>query len=160
MALVVWLLHLVPRQPQPASLACSKPVVGLAPQPLANTATKQVVQGTCLHHRSQTASPPDAAAGVGEDPGASRGSRPQGSQLAALASAQSEPLTRREELDQRFAELQQTYGQQPVPRPEHWGGYRLVAERIEFWIHRDNRLHDRILYRWENDAWTSILLNP
>jgi pyridoxamine 5'-phosphate oxidase len=87
-------------------------------------------------------------------------SRPLQSRLGALASAQSEPIASREALEQRYAEAQAIYGEQPV-RPAHWGGYRLVPDRIEFWQGRPSRLHDRILYtRGADGAWRRERLQP
>lgn len=87
-------------------------------------------------------------------------SRPQKSQLAALASEQSGALASRDKLEQRFAELCARYDDQPPPRPSWWGGYRLVPERIEFWYHRDDRLHHRVLYTRDGESWTAALLYP
>lgn len=87
-------------------------------------------------------------------------SRPLQSRLGALASAQSEPIASREALEQRYAEAEAIYGEQPV-RPAHWGGYRLVPDRIEFWQGRPSRLHDRILYtRGADGAWRRERLQP
>ena len=87
-------------------------------------------------------------------------SRPLGSRLGALASAQSEPIASREALEQQFSEAEAAYGEQPV-RPAHWGGYRLMPDRIEFWQGRPSRLHDRILYtRLDDDAWRRERLQP
>ena len=87
-------------------------------------------------------------------------SRPRGSQLAARASAQSRPLAGREELERRFAELEREYEDREVPRPAAWGGYRLRPDAIEFWQHRDNRLHDRVRYTRAREGWTKELLGP
>ena len=87
-------------------------------------------------------------------------SRPLGSRLGAWASNQSEVVDRRETLEARFAELQKRFGEN-VPRPEHWGGYRLKPNSIEFWQGRDNRLHDRLRYRLEeNGVWLIERLGP
>ena len=86
--------------------------------------------------------------------------RPRGSQLAAWASEQSHPLASREELERRYAELEREYEGQEVPLPPHWGGFRLRPEAIEFWQHRENRLHDRILYTRAREGWQVELLSP
>jgi pyridoxamine 5'-phosphate oxidase len=87
-------------------------------------------------------------------------SRPLGSRLGAWASDQSEVVNNRETLESRFAELQKRFGEN-VPRPEHWGGYRLRPGSIEFWQGRDNRLHDRLRYGLEEDgSWSVERLGP
>jgi pyridoxamine 5'-phosphate oxidase len=86
--------------------------------------------------------------------------RPRGSQLAAWASQQSQPLESREELERRYAELEREYEGREVPRPPHWGGYRLRPDTIEFWQHRQNRLHDRIRYTRAREGWGAELLSP
>lgn len=86
--------------------------------------------------------------------------RPRGSQLGAWASRQSSALTDREQLDAQFAEAAERFKGAPVPLPPFWGGYRLVPHRIEFWQGRANRLHDRLRYAREGDAWTLSRLSP
>jgi len=85
--------------------------------------------------------------------------RPRGSQVAASVSKQSEPVESREELERRFAEFEQA-SSSDIPRPAHWGGYRLVPETYEFWEHRENRLHDRLRYRRDRDGWVAERLSP
>ncbi len=72
--------------------------------------------------------------------------RPRGSQIGAHASAQSRPLGSRAELDRAVAELADRFAGRSVPRPDHWGGYRLVPDRFEFWQGRTDRLHDRLVF--------------
>lgn len=86
--------------------------------------------------------------------------RDRGSQIGAWASHQSEPLADRSELIERVARLTERFAGGPVPRPEHWGGYVLHADRIEFWQHGESRLHDRIEYLRGDGGWTRRRLNP
>jgi pyridoxamine 5'-phosphate oxidase len=87
-------------------------------------------------------------------------SRPLGSKLGAWASNQSEVVDSRDTLEARFAELEKRFGED-VPRPTHWGGYRLRPNSIEFWQGRDNRLHDRLRYNlMEDGAWVIERLEP
>lgn len=87
-------------------------------------------------------------------------SRPQQSQLAALASDQSAPLPERATLEARFAALSAEHGDAPVARPDFWGGFRLAPSSIEFWRHGAHRLHHRELFERAGDGWTSTLLYP
>ena len=80
-------------------------------------------------------------------------SRPRGSQLGAWASRQSTVIGSRDELEKRYAELEQRWAGEPVPMPDFRGGYRVVPAAIEFWQGRVNRLHDRFRYRRARDAW-------
>ena len=87
--------------------------------------------------------------------------RPRESQIGALASPQSEVIASREALQQKAEELEQLYEGREIERPAHWGGYRLFAERIEFWKGRPGRLHDRIAYDRQTDGtWSIARLAP
>jgi pyridoxamine 5'-phosphate oxidase len=85
--------------------------------------------------------------------------RPRGSQIAASVSSQSEPIESREALEKQFAEFEAEHPGE-IPRPAHWGGYRLVPDVYEFWEHRENRLHDRVRYRRDGESWTVERLQP
>lgn len=87
-------------------------------------------------------------------------SRPRGSQLGAWASPQSQVISNREMLETRLEDVTRTYQDQEIPRPNHWGGYRLVPHTIEFWQGRPNRLHDRLCYRFEQHHWIIERLAP
>ena len=86
--------------------------------------------------------------------------RPRESQIGAWASAQSDVISGREVLEQRAQELEALYGDREIDCPEHWGGYRLKPERIEFWKSRIGRLHDRILYVRDSTGWAISRLAP
>ncbi len=88
-------------------------------------------------------------------------SRPRGSQLSALASPQSQTVASREELERRVAELAALHATGQLPLPETWGGYRLHADTVELWQHREDRLHDRLLYTRQPDGgWRLERLAP
>ena len=87
--------------------------------------------------------------------------RPRGSQLGAWASSQSTVIPGRGALDQRFRDLEANHRDKPVPRPPHWGGYRVIPVTIEFWQGRPDRLHDRFVYRLrEPKDWIIERLSP
>ena len=87
-------------------------------------------------------------------------SRPLQSRLGANASAQSQPIADRHALEQRFQQASEQFGEQP-PRPGHWGGYRLIPDYMEFWQGRPSRLHDRIVYRRDQQGgWQRQRLQP
>ena len=88
------------------------------------------------------------------------GSRSRASQLAAAASDQSRPLPSRETFTDRIAALEERLDGGPVPRPAHWGGYRLVPETIEFWSDGTDRMHHRRLFTHDGEGWTEGFLFP
>lgn len=85
--------------------------------------------------------------------------RPAPSRLSAWASQQSAPIASRQELEDAVEAATARFGDD-VPRPEFWGGYRVVPEVVEFWLHRDDRLHDRIRYRRVHGEWVIDRLQP
>jgi pyridoxamine 5'-phosphate oxidase len=86
--------------------------------------------------------------------------RPRASQLAAWASPQSAPIAERAELDSLYAEAEARFAGGDVPLPPFWGGYRVVPETIEFWQHRENRLHDRVSFVRDGAVWRRERLAP
>ena len=87
-------------------------------------------------------------------------SRPLGSKIGAWASAQSSTIDNRAALEKRFEEFNWKFGDN-VPRPPHWGGYRVKPNTIEFWQGQENRLHDRLIYALgDDDAWVIERLAP
>lgn len=86
--------------------------------------------------------------------------RPRGSQLAAWASPQSQPLESRSELEAFVADAAGQFAGAEIPLPPFWGGYRLVPETVELWVHRDDRLHDRVRYTRDGSGWLSKRLAP
>lgn len=86
--------------------------------------------------------------------------RHPGSQLGAWASDQSDPLDSREALEARVAAYAERFGDDPIPRPPHWTGYRVAPVRIEFWRSLPNRLHERTCYSLEGGEWRVSLLHP
>lgn len=87
-------------------------------------------------------------------------SRPRGSQIGAWASPQSEEIPNRELLESRERDYLEKFEGVPIPRPDHWGGYELIPDKVEFWQGRKSRLHDRILYYRENNEWKRKRLAP
>lgn len=86
--------------------------------------------------------------------------RPRGSQVGAWASAQSEPIDARTELEARAVELERRYEGVDVPRPPYWGGYRVRPDAIELWQGREDRLHDRVRYTRDARGWRIERLSP
>jgi pyridoxamine 5'-phosphate oxidase len=87
-------------------------------------------------------------------------SRPRESQLAALASHQSHPITARRVLEEKFRELKAKYQHGDISLPSFWGGFRVVPEHIEFWQGGEHRLHDRFLYTAAEQGWQIQRLSP
>jgi pyridoxamine 5'-phosphate oxidase len=88
------------------------------------------------------------------------GTRPRPSRLAAWASPQSQPIADRGALDDLYSAQEERFGDAAVPLPPFWGGYRVVPDTVELWVHRDDRLHDRVRYRREGDGWVKERLAP
>ena len=86
--------------------------------------------------------------------------RARDSQLGAWASDQSRPLESRLAFEARFEEVKRRFEGEDVPRPPHWGGYRVIPERIEFWTDRPHRLHERRLFTCSGETWSEGLLYP
>ena len=88
-------------------------------------------------------------------------SRPINSQLGAWASPQSKVIENREILDERLKRYTNDFADHPIPRPEHWGGYRVIPNYIEFWQGRSSRLHDRLIFKKAGGSdWTLFRIAP
>lgn len=87
-------------------------------------------------------------------------SRPRESQLGAWASSQSMVVKHDEDLQANYQKLEKQYEGKKIPRPQHWGGYILMPDKIEFWQGRTNRMHDRFLYSLEQNVWKIDQLAP
>lgn len=86
--------------------------------------------------------------------------RPRGSQIGAWVSHQSEIIPSRDVLEQKQKEYEKQFADKKVPRPPHWGGYRLIPDCVEFWQGRPSRLHDRLVYDLQDGRWTVSRLAP
>lgn len=87
-------------------------------------------------------------------------SRPRSAQIGAAVSNQSKQLSSRQELEERVAAYTNEIGDAEVPRPDHWGGYKIHPVRFEFWQGRTSRLHDRIVYQKDGKNWSKFRLAP
>ncbi len=87
-------------------------------------------------------------------------SRPKGSRIGAWVSDQSQPIADRQVMEEKLRELEAQYSEEKIPRPPHWGGYRVTPTRFEFWQGRSNRLHDRLSYQLEAGRWHRARLSP
>ncbi|HSV89430.1 MAG TPA: pyridoxamine 5'-phosphate oxidase [Bacteroidales bacterium] len=87
-------------------------------------------------------------------------SRPRASQIGAWTSPQSRAIPNRQYLEDKYLDIEKFYSGREIPRPDFWGGYRLVPEKIEFWQGREGRLHDRLLYLLSGHGWTIKRLAP
>jgi pyridoxamine 5'-phosphate oxidase len=125
---------------------------------LANPAVSVVFPWYSIHRQiivQGVAQPTDA--GVSD---AYFASRPRGSQIAAVASEQSQPIDSRELLEQKVRDLEALYTDGDVPRPDTWGGFRIRPTRIEFWQGRSSRLHDRLRFTLTDSGWQLQRLQP
>lgn len=86
--------------------------------------------------------------------------RPRASRVAGWVSAQSRPLAGREELEAAYAEAEARFAGAEVPLPDHWGGYRVLPDVVEFWRHRESRLHDRVRFTRGPGGWRRERLAP
>jgi pyridoxamine 5'-phosphate oxidase len=86
--------------------------------------------------------------------------RPRGGQIGATASQQSEPIADRAALERRFAEIEAAVGDGPIERPNHWGGFRIGLDVVEFWQGRPDRLHDRVQFSRTPQGWVRERLQP
>lgn len=86
--------------------------------------------------------------------------RPRGSQIGAWASEQSQVVESHQVINDRVQAFEKEFSGKDVSRPQHWGGYRLVPDRFEFWLNKDNRLHDRDLFTRNNNEWVKTILAP
>ncbi|WP_075352631.1 pyridoxamine 5'-phosphate oxidase [Algoriphagus marinus] len=87
-------------------------------------------------------------------------SRPLGSQIGAWASPQSKKISSRELLEQMKLDVEKEFSNKPIHRPPHWGGFRLIPNKIEFWQGRPSRLHDRLIFELNNESWEISRLAP
>jgi pyridoxamine 5'-phosphate oxidase len=124
----------------------------------ANPRAAAVLGWDSLHRQVRASGPVERVSA--EESDAYFSSRPLGSRIGAWASPQSRVIGSREELERLVAEAEARFPGQDVPRPPHWGGYRLRPETIEFWQGQRSRLHDRLRYRRTADGWLIDRLAP
>jgi len=127
-----------------------------------NARAAMVFHWPALHRQVRVTGPVEQVSADESD--AYWANRPIASRLSAWASNQSASVGSRSELEDAAAEVAARFGDDDVPRPEFWGGYRVVPDEVEFWLHRDDRLHDRVRYRraagGDGDGWTIDRLQP
>lgn len=111
-----------------------------------------------LHRQVRISGP--VARLVADESDAYFATRPRGAQIAAAASAQSRVIPGRSHLEEAVLRVAAEYEGGPVPRPDTWGGFRVMPEVFEFWQGRDNRMHDRIRYSREGNGWRIERLSP
>jgi pyridoxamine 5'-phosphate oxidase len=124
----------------------------------ANPRVAVVWHWSALHRQVRASGRVTVLAGTESD--AYWSNRPLASRLSASVSRQSEVIDDRARLEEDVAELAARFGDGAVPRPEFWGGYRVEPDEVEFWLHREDRLHDRIRYRRADGGWVVERLQP
>lgn len=124
----------------------------------ANPRAALVFRWPILHRQVRVAGPVAKVSAAESD--AYFATRPRGSQIGAWASAQSQVIESRDALERQYRAIESRFAGAEIPRPRHWGGYRLRPVTIELWVGRDNRLHDRTRYQRSGSRWRIERLSP